>query len=160
MWFADDHHFNISTRPTGKQTSNRAELTAVILGLRRAENWPTLYHRITNHTDSMYVVEGVEKWMKRWKADGWTRAGKTLRNGDLWRVLDKVLSEYESKGIEVVITHVPGHVGVHGNERADRLAKAGSQRGHRDAVLTPAERDARRLDGMADAIVAGLLATI
>ena len=88
------------------------------------------------------------------------RAGKTLRNGDLWRVLDKVLSEYESKGIEVVITHVPGHVGVHGNERADRLTKVDSQRGHRDAVLTPAERDARRLDGMADAIVAGLLATI
>ena len=141
-------------------TSNRAELTAVILGLRRAENWPTLYHRITNHTDSMYVVEGVEKWMKRWKADGWTRAGKTLRNGDLWRVLDKVLSEYESKGIEVVITHVPGHVGVHGNERADRLTKADSQRGHRDAVLTPAERDARRLEGMADAIVAGSLAAI
>ena len=71
-----------------------------------------------------------------------------------------MLTEYESKGIEVAVTHVPGHVGIHGNERADRLAKAGSQRGHRDAVLTPAEREARRLEGMVDALVAGLLAAI
>ena len=158
MWFADGHDFNISTRPTGKQTSNRAELTAVVLALRRAEKWPTLYHRVTVHSDSKYVVEGVNKWLKRWKTDGWTRAGKTLRNGDLWELLDKVLSEYQSRGVEVVITHVPGHVGIKGNERADRLAKAGSRRGHRDATLTPAEREARQLEGMADAIVAGLLA--
>ena len=78
----------------------------------------------------------------------------------MWRTLDKVFTEYKSKGIEVVITHVPDHVGVHGNERADRLAKAGSQRGHRDANLTQAERDARQLESMADAIVAGLIAAV
>ena len=127
--------------------------------MRRAEKWPTLYHRVTVHSDSKYVVEGVNKWLKRWKADGWTRAGKTLRNGDLWDLLDKVLTEYQSRGAEVVITHVPGHVGIKGNESADRLAKANSRRGYRDAVLKPAEREERQLDGMADALVAVLLAT-
>ena len=128
------------------------------MGLKRVEKWPTLYRRATIHTDSKYVTDGVNKYMRRWKADGWTRAGNTLRNRDLWMRLDRVLMEYQSNGIEANIAHVPGHVGICGNERADKLAKAASERGHRDALLTPAEREERNLEGMADAIVAGLLA--
>ena len=36
IWFADNSDLNISISPTGRQTSNRAELTAIILAMRRA----------------------------------------------------------------------------------------------------------------------------
>ena len=70
VWFDDDSPLNISTNPGGRQTFNRAELTAVILALRRALKWPTLYRKLTIFSDSKYVVEGVNKYLQRWKTDG------------------------------------------------------------------------------------------
>ena len=70
VWFDDDSPLNISTNPGGRQTYNRAELTAVILALRRALKWPTLYRKLTIFSDSKYVVEGVNKYLQRWKTDG------------------------------------------------------------------------------------------
>ena len=160
VWFADGSKFNISTSPGGRQTSNRAELTAVILALRKAKRWPTLYKRLTIHSDSRHCVDGTNKWLQMWKVDGWTRNGQPLRNLDLWKLLSRVLDEYQESGIEVALLHVPTHVGVYGNEKADRLAKAAVRRARRNALLTPAERAERNLEGMADAIVASVLANI
>ena len=69
-------------------------------------------------------VDGDNKWLSRWKMDGWTRNGRPLRNLDLWNLLILILDEYQEDGIEVVILHVPSHVGSIDNERADLLAKA------------------------------------
>ena len=99
--FSDNSKFNISTNPGGNQTSSRAELTAVVLALRKAKSWSTLYRRITVHSDSRYCVDGVKKWLRRWKMDGWTRNDSPLRNVDLWKLLSKVLDEYQQEGIEV-----------------------------------------------------------
>ena len=160
IWFADNSKFNISTNPGGNQTSSRAELTAVILALRKARNWPTLYSRITVHSDSMYCVNGVNKWLQRWKMDGWTRSGSPLRNVDLWKLLSKVLDKYQQEGIEVALLYVPAHVGVYGNERADRLAKAAARRARRNASLTREQLDERIIEEMADAIVSSVLANM
>ena len=156
VWFADDSRLNISTRPTGRQTAARAELYAVVLGLRRALLWPTLYRSVTVFTDNRLCVDGVNLWMDKWRADGWTRAGRYLQNEDLWRTLDNVLTEYKSKGIHVRVKHVPAHVGIYGNEKADRLAGTATRRAHRNAALSPAEREDRNLDTMADLIVTNL----
>ena len=48
----------------------------------------------------------------------------------------------------------------YGNERADRLAKAAVDRGHLAAARTEEELEDRRLEGMADAIVAACLARL
>ena len=50
------------------------------------------------------------------------------------------------------------HVGIVGNERADRLAAAAARRAHRNCVLSASEREERRLESLADALVASLLA--
>ena len=89
----------------------------------------------------------------------WTHSGNPLRNMDLWKLPILVLDEYQEDGIEVVILHVPAHVGVIGNERADRLAKAAARRAQRNALMSPQERMDRDLENMADAIVASVLAT-
>ena len=56
-----------------------------------------------------------------------------------------------------VDTHV-GHVGIVADERADRLAAAAARRAHRNCVLSASEREERRLESLADALVINLLA--
>ena len=85
---------NIVTNPKGSQTYNRAELTAVILALRRALTCQTLYRKVTVFSDSKYVVDGVNTYLQRWKTDAWTRSGAPLKNAGLWKLLDRTLREY------------------------------------------------------------------
>ena len=42
----------------------------------------------------------------------------------------------KSTKIQIRVRHVPTHVGVHGNEKADRLAKAAARRAHLAAAGT------------------------
>ena len=104
-------------------TNNRMELTAVIRGLEALKR-PTSVELIT---DSMYVGKGLTEWLSKWKADGWRRReGKRLveiKNEDLWRRLDELLSRHKIK-----FTHVRGHAGHTENERCDALAVAAYQK--------------------------------
>ena len=51
-------------------TSNQMELTAVLEGLKSIEE-PC---QIALTSDSRYVVDGVNSWRLRWRANGWTTA--------------------------------------------------------------------------------------
>ena len=97
--------------------------------------------------------------MARWRADGWSRAGQPLRNQDLWELLRRVFSEYQALGCVVEVRRVPAHVGIKGNERADRLVATTARRAHRNCVLSAGEREERRSETLADALVESLLAT-
>ena len=59
---------------------------------------------------------------------------------------------YRHRGIQVKFKHVPAHVDIHGNECADRLAKAAVRRAHRNANLTPSQIRAKSIDNMAEDI--------
>ena len=40
-------------------------------------------------TDSTYVKDGITRWIRNWKANGWkTAAKKPVKNKDLWERLD------------------------------------------------------------------------
>jgi ribonuclease HI len=95
-------------------TNNRMELTAVIRALEALRR--PIAVRV--YTDSEYVRRGITEWLAAWKARGWlTAERKPVKNQDLWQRLE-----------ELVVPHriewhwVPGHAGVEGNERVDRLA--------------------------------------
>ena len=96
--------------------------------------------------------------MERWQIDGWTRSGRQLRNQDLWMLLGRVLAQYKRRGIQVRFKHVPAHVGIKGNERADSLAKAAVKRAFRNANLTPSQLQDLNLEAAADNIVFSILA--
>ncbi|KAF7131323.1 hypothetical protein CNMCM5793_004437 [Aspergillus hiratsukae] len=77
--------------PTGDhrpQTSNRAELRAVIAALQ-FRSWPSEgWKNFVIATDSTYVVEGATSWIKGWVQNGWrTRNGEPVKNEDLWKCL-------------------------------------------------------------------------
>ncbi len=97
-------------------TNNRMELTAVIRALEVLKR-PV---RARVYTDSQYVRRGISEWLPQWKARGWRTAGrKPVKNQDLWQRLDQLAA-----GHEIEWHWVPGHAGVPGNERVDRLANA------------------------------------
>ena len=103
----------------GDTTNNRMELMAAISALEALERASD----ITVVTDSVYVRDGVMKWMHGWKRNGWrTAAKKPVKNEELWKRLDAAQA-----GHRVVWEWVKGHAGHPENERADELARAGME---------------------------------
>ena len=95
-------------------TNNRMELKATIMGL----NAVTRAMPIALHTDSRYVMNGVQDWMPRWKANGWkTASKKAVANQDLWQMLDEAVSRHH-----ITWHWVKGHSDDPGNDMADLLA--------------------------------------
>ncbi|MDT0575688.1 ribonuclease HI [Croceicoccus sp. F390] len=95
-------------------TNNRMELTAAIRALE-ALNRPC---RVTLHTDSKYMIDGITKWVFGWQRKGWkTAANKPVLNEDLWRELLAAARPHK-----VEWCWIKGHSGHPENERADTLA--------------------------------------
>lgn len=98
-------------------TNNRMELQAAIEALE-ALTRPCKVHLIT---DSVYMKDGITKWIGNWRRKGWkTAAGKPVKNRELWERLDKAIGQHE-----VHWGWVKGHAGDPGNEKADELANKG-----------------------------------
>ena len=102
-------------------TNNRMELTAVIEALKAL----TRNCEIVIHTDSRYVMDGVQSWLPNWKKNNWRTSNKKspVKNIDLWQQLDELLSKHQIRWI-----WVKGHNGHPENERVDKLP--------RDAIKT------------------------
>ena len=96
-------------------TNNRMELMAAICALEIL----TTPVAVDLYTDSIYVRDGITKWIHGWKKNGWkTASKKAVKNEDLWRRLEKVASSH------AVQWHwIKGHAGHQQNERADTLAR-------------------------------------
>jgi len=110
-----EHLREISGAEAGT-TNNRMELTAVIRALEALKR--PVKARI--HTDSEYVRKGITEWLSAWKRRDWRTADrKPVKNRDLWERLDALAARHE-----IEWRWVPGHAGVPGNERVDRLASA------------------------------------
>ena len=102
-------------------TNNRMELTAVIKALESLKKSGI----VTIHTDSRYVMDGLQLWLPRWKANGWKTADKKpVKNAELWRTLDEAVQRHD-----VVWRWVQGHSGHPENERADLLARSAIPKG-------------------------------
>ncbi|MCL4133704.1 UNVERIFIED_CONTAM: hypothetical protein GTU68_029535 [Idotea baltica] len=98
-------------------TNNRMELMGAIEALSALKG-PS---KVTLHTDSTYVKDGLTKWIHGWKKNGWkTAAKKPVKNKDLWQALEAACAPHD-----ITWKWVKGHAGDEGNERADELARLG-----------------------------------
>jgi ribonuclease HI len=104
------------------QTSNRAELRAVLVSLTLRFWAGEGFSRIVLACDSEYVVKGISEWIFKWRMNGWkTSAGRPVVNQDLWNKLEEKLREMEKEGMLVQFWKIPREW----NE-ADKYAKAGA----------------------------------
>jgi ribonuclease HI len=95
-------------------TNNRMELLAAIRGLEALKR-PC---DVTLYTDSIYVRDGISKWIHGWRKNGWRTADrKPVKNAELWQELLAAAAPHR-----IEWHWVKGHAGHPENERADRLA--------------------------------------
>ena len=103
-------------------TNNRMELTAAIKGIEyciNIEREKITFEIIQIFTDSMYVKDGITRWINRWEKNNWkTTDKKDVKNVDLWQKLKKLTV------IKKINWHwVKGHSNNALNDLADNLAK-------------------------------------
>ena len=107
-------------------TNNRMELMAAVQGLEALKR-PCL---VSLTTDSLYVRDGINQWLRNWMCNGWrTASKKPVKNKDLWQRLSRA----RDRQLHVDWHWVRGHQGHIENERVDEEAR-------RQAVL--AQNDA------------------
>lgn len=106
-------------------TNNRMELTAVIAALEHLKKPCTI--KLTS--DSLYVINGITKWIKKWRKNGWQAAvfnpktksyqgSKDVSNVDLWVRLDEACVRHTIQWV-----HVRGHQDNEDNLTCDLIAR-------------------------------------
>lgn len=117
-----------ATSVTSQTTNIEMELTAVrdaLKSLKRKEIPVTIY------CDLKMIVRGMNEWLPGWKARGWKGAqGQEIAHRQLWQEISSLIDEH---GAEVRCLSVKAHSGDPGNEEANRLACAASERAVRRA---------------------------
>jgi ribonuclease HI len=105
---------------SGGQTSNRAELRAVIAALQYRA-WHGMGETgLIIATDSEYVVTGITEWVHAWAQRGWlTSSAKPVKNQDLWKALLAELRQSEHNRMDVKFWRIPREL----NTVADEAAK-------------------------------------
>lgn len=95
-------------------TNNRMEILAAIKALEALKQ-PC---RVILTTDSVYVRDGITKWIFGWQKNGWKTADrKPVKNAELWQELLAASAPHE-----IDWRWVKGHNDHPENERADQLA--------------------------------------
>ncbi|CAG7967516.1 unnamed protein product [Penicillium nalgiovense] len=109
--------------PTGiehPQTSNRAELRAVIAAMRFRVWTGEGCRCLVIATDSEYVVEGITKWVKGWMRNNWKiSTGAPVKNKDLWECLLGEVERWDEEGMRIQFWCIPREW----NAEADQHAK-------------------------------------
>jgi ribonuclease HI len=104
----------ITTGKSPETTNNQMELSAVIGGLEMLRQG----EKATLYSDSKYVVEGITKWIFKWKKSNWlTATGERVKNRGLWERLSQL-----TKSGDVKILWIRGHSNDD-MDTVDRLAK-------------------------------------
>lgn len=104
----------IATGNFSESTNNQMELAAAIGGLEmlRPGEKATLY------SDSKYVVDGITKWIFKWRKSNWvTATGERVKNRGLWERLLQL-----TKSGDVKILWIRGHSNDE-MDKVDALAK-------------------------------------
>lgn len=99
---------------SAQTTNNKMEMQAAIEVL----SFIPANSSISITTDSQYLKQGIQGWIKNWKKNGWKlKGGGNVKNVERWQQLDQLVSERN-----VNWGWVKGHNGDPLNELADNLA--------------------------------------
>lgn len=102
-----------------KGTNNTAELNALYQALLIAKAKLDAGHKVQIFSDSQYSIKCISEWAYGWKAKGWSRKGGEIANLDIIKLAHGVFDELKDT---LKLEHVAAHVGIEGNELADRMS--------------------------------------
>ncbi len=122
VFFGANDPRNVSRRISGKQTNNRAELTAIITVADVLKEHIQCGGKVTIYSDSQYAIRCCTSYGEKLCKAGWA---KKVPNAELVKLAYLL---YEGKS-NVDFVYVRAHTGLHdphsvGNDGADKLANA------------------------------------
>lgn len=136
-------------------TNNIMELTAIVEMLKSIAN-KSLPIKI--HSDSSYVVKGINEWMKNWLARNYKKSdGKLIENLELWKSLNAEIAKFDTKPLFI---HVAGHAGIAGNEEVDKLCNLAMDKMEASTVTIPAEINEATIETVLDVIAEAIKADV
>ncbi|MGL6260052.1 ribonuclease H1 domain-containing protein [Vibrio sp. WXL103] len=100
-------------------TNNTAELHGLNQALRLAKEKLSQGHSVGIYSDSRYSIDCLTKWAVGWEKKGWTKSDGEIKNLD---IIKPMYALYQQIASQISIHHVNGHVGIEGNELADRMS--------------------------------------
>ena len=112
----DENDLEIVLRGGSKETtSNQMELTAFIEAIKSVHLEKP---QIELYSDSKYLIDGINSWLRNWKKRGWKTAdNKPVKNLELWQEIDQL-----TQNINLKLIWVKGHNENKYNEMADKIA--------------------------------------
>jgi len=115
-------------------TNNTAELNALYEAIKMAATALNDNLTVRIYSDSQYSINCISNWAYGWKAKGWTRKGGEIANLALIKQAHDLYDQYKDR---FDIVHVAAHVGIEGNELADRMSIYAVDQQQRDFVEYP-----------------------
>jgi len=126
-------------------TNNTAELHALHQALLMAEALIAKEQSVAIFCDSKYSIQCVTQWAVNWQKKGWKKPSGEIKNLELIKEMFALHQQLKDK---ISVLHVNGHVGVEGNELADRMSIVAIEAKETDFVLYKESLDVTRLLAM------------
>lgn len=119
--------------PSG--TNNTAELNALYQALLIARDAVSDGLKPLIRCDSKYSIDCVTNWAFSWKAKGWKRKVE----GDIknLEIIQQAHALFVALQADITVEHVKAHVGIEGNELADRMTMVAVSRKESEFVRYP-----------------------
>lgn len=106
-------------------TNNTAELNALLHALTLAKSELDSDKSVQVRSDSSYGLNAITKWAAGWERRGWRKQDGEIKNLE---IIQKLYALYQDIEDDVNLKHVSAHVGIEGNELADRMAMLAVER--------------------------------
>ena len=116
----DNKNEKIISGKKNNTTNNQMELLAPIKALSNFNKKKSF----VIFTDSIYVKEGITKWIENWKKNSWKTYGKKpVKNQKLWKKLDELVKFHDVKW-----EWIKGHSTNIYNNLVDELARKAAKK--------------------------------
>lgn len=119
-------------------TNNTAELNALYQAFIVSREELAVGRTVAIFCDSKYSIQCVTEWAAGWEKKGWKKSGGEIKNLEL---IQEMFALYQSVKDKIDVFHVNGHVGIEGNELADRMSVLAIDSAEKDFCLYSEEID-------------------
>jgi len=126
-------------------TNNTAELNALHQALIMAASDVDKGKSVAIFCDSKYSIQCLTQWAVNWEKKGWKKPSGEIKNLELIKTMFALHQQLKDK---IQVLHVNGHVGVEGNELADRMSIIAIEVKNTDFTLYQDELDIEKLLAM------------